>query len=159
MRTLRVRLRRLGQGRELGLAAWRGPALPERSAFDGDEARAEALQAGVILVARRLVDHALATELGLERLDREAVRGDAAVPAAFADELVDDDAPGRVGELAALAAPALLGRAGLHVDDRGDALLLAQLALHRVELLARADRDPGRPREARRERLLLVDDG
>src|SRR5262249_35823910 len=128
VRTPRIRLRRRRQWREIGLAARRGPALPERAAFDGHEARAEALQAGVVLVARRLVDRALAAELGLERLDREAVRCDAAVAAALADELVDDDAPRRVREFVALAAPALLGRAGLHVDDRGDALLLAQLA-------------------------------
>ena len=43
---------------------------------------------------------------------------------------------GRVGKAAALAAAALLGGAGLVVDDRGDAGDLAQLALHRVELVA-----------------------
>jgi hypothetical protein len=38
------------------------------AALHGDEARAEALEAGVVLVAHRLVDLALAAELGLERL-------------------------------------------------------------------------------------------
>ena len=38
------------------------------------EARAVALQARVVLVAGRLVDAALAAELGLDRLDRDAVR-------------------------------------------------------------------------------------
>ena len=45
----------------------------------------------------------------------------AAVAAAFADQLVDDDALGRVGERAALAAAALLGGAGLVVDQHRDA--------------------------------------
>ena len=45
-------------------------ALPERAAFDGHKARAEALQAGVVLVAGRLVDFPFAAELGLERFDR-----------------------------------------------------------------------------------------
>ena len=48
-------------------------ALPLRSAaaFDGDEARAEAVEAGEVLVAGRLVDGALAAELGLDRRRRE----------------------------------------------------------------------------------------
>ena len=61
---------------------------------------------------------ALAAELGLERLDRQAVRLHAAVAAAFAHELVDHDALGRIGILAALAAAALFGGAGLVVDQR-----------------------------------------
>ena len=63
----------------------------------------------------------------------------AAIAAAFAHELVDDDALGRIGELAALAAPALFRGAGLVVEqDRapGD---VAQLALHGVELVAMMD--------------------
>ncbi len=47
--------------------------LARAAAMDGDEARAEALEAGEILVAIGLVDGALAAELGLERLDRDAV--------------------------------------------------------------------------------------
>ena len=65
----------------------------------------------------------------------------AAVAAAFADQLVDDHALARVGELAALAAAALLGGAGLVVDQDRDARRLAQLALHGVELVAVVDRD------------------
>ena len=48
--------------------------LLQRAALDRDEARAEALDAGVILVAARLVDRALAAEFGLDRHDRQAVR-------------------------------------------------------------------------------------
>src|SRR6202035_5766078 len=94
---------RLGQARKLGRCRHALAALQLR-ALDRDEGRAEALHAGEVLVAARLVDGALAAELGLERLHRDAVRLHAAVAAAFAHELVDDDALGGIGELAALAA-------------------------------------------------------
>ena len=64
----------------------------QRAAFDGDEARAEALDAGIILVAGRLVDRALAAEFGFHRQDRGAVGLHAAVAAAFAHRLVDEQA-------------------------------------------------------------------
>src|SRR5262249_17863851 len=64
-------------------------AALELRALDGDERGAEALQAGEVLVAARLVDGALAAPLGLERLHRHAVRLHAAVAAALADQLVD----------------------------------------------------------------------
>ena len=132
------RQRGIGQAREV--AGLRLLRLAQRAALDRDEARAEALDAGVILVARALVDRALAAELGLHRRDRHAVRLDAAVAAAFAHELVDDDALGRIGILAALAAAALLGRAGLVVEQHRAARRFAQLALHGVELVAMVDR-------------------
>ena len=59
-----------------------------------------------------------------------------AVAAAFAHRVVDEHALRRVGERAALAPAALLGGAGLVVDQRGDAVDFAQLALHGVELVA-----------------------
>ena len=152
-------LPRLRQERKFRFPFRRGGlALLQIAAFDRDEARAESLQAGVVLVAGGLVDGALATELGLERLDRKAIRLDAAIAAAFTDHLVDDHAPGRVGEFAALPAPAFLGGAGLHVDDRRHAFFLAQLALHCVELLARTDRCSGGPVESCRQRFFLVHD-
>ena len=95
----------------------------------------------VVLVARALVDRALPAELGLDRRDRHAVRLDAAIAAAFADELVDDHALRRVGKLAALAAPALLRRAGLVVEQHRAARRVAQLALDGVELVAVVDLD------------------
>src|SRR5690606_5402518 len=67
------------------------------AALDGHETRAEAFDAGEILVAARLIDDALAAELGLERLHRDAVGDDAAIAAALADEIVDKDALGGVG--------------------------------------------------------------
>ena len=101
-----------------------GLAFPECAALDGDEARAEPLHAGVVLVAGRLVDPALASEFGLQRFHRQAVGLLAAVAAAFAHQFVDDDAPGRIREFVALAAAALLRGAGLHVDERRHALVL-----------------------------------
>ena len=108
-----------GAGDALGLA--------DLGAMHGDEGRAEAVDAGEILVAARLVDPALAAELGLDRLDRDAVRLHAAIAAALADQFVDDDALVGIGIGAALAAAALFGRAGLVVDQHRDALDLAQL--------------------------------
>ena len=105
-------------------------AALELGAVHGDEGRAEAVEAGIVLVAARLVDGALAAPFGHQRLHRDAVRLDAAVAAALADQVVDDDALERIGEGAALAAAALLGGAGLVVDQDGDARHLAQLALH-----------------------------
>ena len=124
--------------------------LAQPAALDRDEARAVALEARVVLVAARLVDPPLAPELGLDRLDRDAVRLHAAVAAALAHELVDHDAPVGIRELAALAQPARLGRAGLVVDQRRHAGHVAQLALHAVELVAVVDRDAGRNRRRRR---------
>ena len=88
-------------------------------AVHGDERRAEALDAGKILVAARLVDGALAAPFGLQRLHRDAVRLHAAIAAALADQFVDDHALVGIGKRAALAAPALLGGAGLVVDQHG----------------------------------------
>jgi hypothetical protein len=143
--------RELGRGRVAAL-----PAALQLAALDRDEARAEALEAGVVLVAGVLVDPALASELGLDRLHRQAVRLHRAVAAAFADELVDDHALRRILHRAALAAPALLGRAGLVVDDDARALHLAQLALDGVEVVAMAHRHAaGEPRLDVRGLVLL----
>src|SRR5215470_18083732 len=107
--------------------------------MDSDEARAETFDAGIILVAVRLVDLALAAELGVERLHRDAVRGLRAVAAALADEVVDEGALGRIGIESALAATALFGGAGLIVDQHRQPLGLAQLALQLVHLAAMMD--------------------
>src|SRR6185503_5526622 len=99
-------------------------------------AGAEAVDAGKVLVAARLIDMALAAELGFHRLYRQAVGLDGAVAAAFAHGLVDEDALVRIGEGAALPPAALLGGAGLVIDDGGHALDLAQVALDAVQLVA-----------------------
>jgi hypothetical protein len=62
-----------------------------------------------------------------------------AIAAALADQLVDDHALVGIGIGAALAATALFGGAGLVENQGGDAGDGRQLALHRVQLLARAD--------------------
>src|SRR5664279_1118149 len=101
-----------------------------------DERRAEPVDVGIIFVATRLIDGALAAPLGRQRLHRHAIRFHAAIAAAFADQIVDDDALGRIGERAALAAAALFGGAGLIVNQDADARHRDHLALHGIELLA-----------------------
>ncbi len=115
--------------------------LLELRAVHGDERRAEALQARIILVAARLVDGALAAPFGLQRLHRHAVRFHAAIAAALAHQIVDDDALERIGKRAALTAAALLGGAGLVVDQHRNARHVGQRALHGVELVAVVDSD------------------
>ena len=63
------------------------------------------------------MDARLATKLGRHRLHAHAVRFHAAVAAAFADALIDDDDLGRLFRLAAIARTAQLGGALLVVDE------------------------------------------
>ncbi len=135
------RQRRQGQGVQIDrvrLSTRRsgGRGLAHLRTLGRHEARTEAVQAREVLVARRLVDLALGAELGFQRFDRQAVRLHRAVAAAFADRVVDEGAPRRIGIVAALAAAALFGRAGLVVDQHGDARRIAQAPLHVVELVA-----------------------
>ena len=81
-------------------------------------------------------------------MDRDAVGLDAAVPATLADQVIDQDALGRVGEGAALAAASLFRGAGLVVDQGTGAHDFAQLALHLVDLVAVVDRHACRPDRA-----------
>ena len=94
-----------------------------------------------------MIDRALATKLGFHRDDRHAIGFDAAIAAAFAHQFIDHDAFGRIGEGAALATAALLGRAGLVVDHDRSAFDFPQRALHGVEFIAvihhHARRQPG----------------
>src|SRR4051794_19187423 len=103
---------RLRQRTDLGKLRRR--AMARLAAVDGDEGRAKTLQARIVLVAGRLVDGALAAELGLQRLDRDAVRLHRAVAAAFADGRVDHETARRILHQAPLAAAAFFGRTGLH---------------------------------------------
>ncbi|CUJ49355.1 Uncharacterised protein [Achromobacter xylosoxidans] len=114
--------------------------LAQLAALHRDEAGAEALQTGEVLVAAGLVDGALAPELGLQRLHRQAMRFLRTIATAFAHAFVDDHAPRRVGIGAALAAAALLGGTGLVVDQYRHAGVFAQFAHHRVQLVAMPDR-------------------
>ncbi len=99
-----------------------------------DKARAEAFDAGEVLVAGVLIDLALAPQFGFQRHHRQAVGLLAAVAAALAHGRVDEGALGRVFQLAALAPTTLLGGAGLVIDDHRDALELAQLTLHGIQI-------------------------
>ena len=103
------------------------------------EARAEALDAGEILVAGGLVDLALAPQFGLERQHGDAVRFDAAVTAALADLRIDEGALVGIGESAALAPPALFGCAGLVIDHGAHAADLGEVLLHRHQVAAMVD--------------------
>ncbi|SAI33726.1 Uncharacterised protein [Bordetella trematum] len=112
-------------------------------ALDRHEAGAEAFGAGVILVAAGLVNRALAAIGRLQRHDGQAVRLLAAVAAALAHGAVDEQPAGRIGEGFFLAAAALLGGAGLVVDQDGHARRGAQLALQGVELATVMHLDAG----------------
>src|SRR6185503_6538991 len=101
--------------------------------------------AGVVLVAARLVNGALAAPFGLERLHRHAVRLDAAVATALADEIIDDDALVRIGKRAALAAAAFFGGAGLIVNEHAQTGDGRQFALDRVEFVAVMHGQTARP--------------
>ena len=85
------------------------------------------------------MDARLAAELGLHRLDAHAVGLDAAVAAAFADALVDDDDLDRLLGLAAAARAAQLGRALLVVHQHRRARRRGQRALRLVEPVAVPD--------------------
>tara|TARA_Y100001934_G_C12210415_1_gene705737 strand:+ start:252 stop:674 length:423 start_codon:yes stop_codon:yes gene_type:complete len=111
-----------GKGRHRRSAS----GLCETPAFDCDEARAEAVETAEVLVARALVDTALAAKLGLLRNDRQAVGGCAA---AFADLGIDEHTVLRLGEGAALALTATFSGAHLVVDQDGRAADRPQLLL------------------------------
>ena len=140
---LQRRQRGLRQHRPGGRPDRRALALAQAAALDGDEARAEALEAGEVLVAGRLVDRPLAAELGLDRHHRQAVRLRPAIAAALAHRLVDHHPLLRIHHQAALAPPPLLGGASLVIDHHADPGNLAQLALHRIEIVAVMHRHAG----------------
>src|SRR5438067_433604 len=104
--------------------------------MDSDETWTKSLDAGIVLVAIRLIDLPLAAEFGIERLDRDAVRGLRAVAAAFAYEIVDEDALRRIRIQSALAAAAFLGGAGLIVDQDGETVDFTEFALNPVQFAA-----------------------
>jgi hypothetical protein len=121
--------RRLGQRFKVG-SVFRNTRLRKR-AVHCHKGRAEAFEAGKILVAARLVDRALTPELRFQRLHRHAVRLHAAIAASLADEAVDDDTPVGVRIETALTAASLLRRAGLIVDEDCQPFDRPQFLLHR----------------------------
>src|ERR1035441_9461822 len=94
-----------------GASGSRRPRKRDRAHFY--EARAVTVDTAVILVARRLVDLRLSSELRLDWLDREAVALDPAVATPFANGFVDHDSCGRIDGLSALPLASLLGCARL----------------------------------------------
>src|ERR1700730_8327473 len=139
---------RLRQGRQV-LVFGDALALLELRAVDGDEGGAETFEAAKVLVAAGLIDAALAPELGLERLHRDAIRLHAAIPAALAHELVDDHALLGSRIEPALAAPAILRRAGLIVDQHARARHGGEVPLHPHQLVAVMHVDAPRPIDVR----------
>ena len=127
-----------------------------RGAGDGDEAGAEALQAGQIDVAavgliRRLRPSAVST--GSIAMQPDCVEQS---PQFSQTSGLMTTRACRLGQLAALAAAALLGGADLIVDQHGDAVVVAQVALHRVEFVAGVAGDAGRQRGGGRQPVGLV---
>src|ERR1700744_6149692 len=98
-----VRTRPSGSGSASRAAA--GAARPRLvlPRLDREERGAGPVQAGKILVARGLVDAGFAAELGVHRLDGQAVRLEPAVTAALAHPLLDQHPLGGLGHQAALA--------------------------------------------------------
>ncbi len=113
------------------------------------KARAKAAHARQVLVARRLVDLALAAQRRLQRLDGQAAGLIAAIAAPLADLRVDVGADLRVRQLAALAQPPSFGSAGLVVDQHRQPRILAQFALdglqHGPVVHRHAQRGPAPP--------------
>src|SRR5436309_2867446 len=104
--------------------------------MDADKARAKSFHTGVVFVAIGLVDLALAAELGLQRLHRDAVGGLRTIPTALANEIVDENALGRIGIEPALAAPPFSRGACLVIDQNREPLDLAQFALNCIQVAA-----------------------
>ena len=119
--------------------------LAQLAAMDRDEGGTEAVETGEILVAARLVDAPLATELRFHRLHRHTVRLHPAIAAAFANELVDEDALVGIGIGTTLAPPTLFRSTGLIIEKHRDARHLAQFALDIVQFVAVVDRHPRWP--------------
>src|SRR5205085_11695576 len=104
-----IRVCRLGQRPPLVLTEIARLALLQCTAVHCHEARTETFDAGIILVAGRLIDFAFTAELGLDGNYRQAVRLLRAIPATLAHQIIDKDALGGVGKAPALAAPAFFG--------------------------------------------------
>ncbi|MNN02021.1 hypothetical protein D3C81_1146580 [compost metagenome] len=90
---------------------------PELSPHHGHKTGAEAFDAGIVLVARRLIDRTLAPELGFQRLDRDAIGFYPAIAAPFTNQVVDHHPFQWVGERAAFAPAPLFSPARLIVDE------------------------------------------
>src|SRR5881398_1707658 len=106
-----------------------------------NETGAEPFDAGIVLVARRLVDPALAAVLRVYGNNGHTIRLGATITAAFTNPVVDEDADGWIGILAPLASTTFFGCTGLVVNERGHARVRPQLPLNSIQITAVADRD------------------
>ncbi|MCY1294264.1 hypothetical protein D9M70_435540 [compost metagenome] len=104
--------------------------------LDGHEAGAVTLHAGHILVARRLVDSALAAKLRLQRLDGDTTGACRAVSTALTHGRMDNDVPLGRCQRTALAPASLLGGTRLVIDDGGDAAVFTQALLNDIKFAA-----------------------
>src|SRR6185437_3410603 len=120
-------------------------ALLQLRAMYSNEGRAEAVDAGIILIAVRLIEGGLAAPLVHRRLHRDAVRFHAAIAAAFADQIVDHHALVGIWEGAAFAAAALFRGAGLIVNKNAHAGHGGEFALQRIELVTVMHGQTARP--------------
>ena len=143
------RQRRIGKHRHLVIGSDAG-ALLQQGAMHGDERRTEALNAGKIFVTARLIDGALSSPFGFERLYRHAIRFHTTIAAAFANQLVDNHPLVGIGEGVALTAAALFRSAGLIVDHNRNAGNFRQRFLHLHQVVAMVHGERGRPRDIRR---------
>src|SRR5260370_19368587 len=107
--------------------------------MDRDKTRAKSLDAGIVLVAVRLVDLALTAEFGFERLDGNTIGGLRAIAAAFAHQIVDEDALRWIRIQPPLAAAAFLRGACLIVDQDGKTTDFTQFPFNPVPLPAMMD--------------------
>ena len=98
-----------------------GFASRSRAGLDDGERRAVAVEAGVVLVARRLVDAGLAAELGLDRVTERQFDFCPQSPQPSQTRSLMTTRVVGSAQRAALALAALLGRALLVVDQHGDA--------------------------------------
>ena len=124
------RLGRFGQKAQFFWCFGHHRRLAWNAAHDRDEAGAEAFRTGVILVAGRLVYFALAAEFRLQGQHGHTIGCRAAIAAAFADQMVDEQTPGRILHVTALAPAPLLGGAGLVVNQDRDPFDLTQFPLY-----------------------------
>ena len=100
--------------------------------FNRDKAGAKAFDTTLVFVTGALVDGALATKISFKRLHTQAIALGAAVAAALAHRLIDDDTNRRVDHGAALPAAAFFGGTGLVVNDDGAACYFSHHALNCV---------------------------
>ena len=128
-------------------------ALAQLAAMHGDEAGAEAFHARKIFIAIALVDTALAAVFGFFGQHRHAETFHPAIAAAFADQRIHQHALLRIHQLAALAAAAFFGGAGLVVNQDASALHFTQHFLHGIEVTTVVE--GGALREERRIRPLV----